>query len=81
MSITTERDGQPLVTSLYDWETGCIVPAILSDPSMAIVPVDLFTDENAAPSITRVPDDTTAEERKKYTAWATEYIKVNPVSH
>lgn len=81
MSITTEKDSRPLVTSLYDWETGCIVPAILSDPSMAIVPVDLFTDENAAPSITRVPDDTTAEERKRYTAWATEYIKVNPVSH
>lgn len=80
MSITTAKDGRPLVTSLYDWETGCVVPAILSDLSMAIVPVDLITDDNAAPSITRVPDDTTAEEREKYTAWAMEYIKVHPIA-
>jgi len=32
MSITIDANGQPFVTSLYDWETGCIVPAILSDP-------------------------------------------------
>jgi hypothetical protein len=30
MSITIDVRGQPLATSLYDWETGCIVPAILS---------------------------------------------------
>ena len=37
MSISVDVNGQPLVTSLYDWETGCIVPAILSDPAMAVV--------------------------------------------
>ena len=36
ISITMDANGQPLVTSLYDWETGCIVPAILSDPLMAV---------------------------------------------
>ncbi|KFY40065.1 hypothetical protein V494_03676 [Pseudogymnoascus sp. VKM F-4513 (FW-928)] len=76
MSIAVESDGQPIITSLYDWETGCIVPAILSDPLMAVSPVDLITDEKAAPSITRVPDDTTEEERKRYIGWATEYTKV-----
>ncbi|OBT66610.1 hypothetical protein VE03_03960 [Pseudogymnoascus sp. 23342-1-I1] len=76
MSIMTETGGRPVVTSLYDWETGCIVPAILSDPLIAIVPVDLITDENAALSIVRVPDDTTAEEQEKYIAWSTEYFKV-----
>lgn len=58
MSITMDANGQPLVTSLYDWETGCIVPAILSDPLMAVW-VDLVTDENVAPSFIRVPDDAT----------------------
>jgi hypothetical protein len=80
MSIAVEANGRPLVTSLYDWETGCIVPAILSDPSMAVSPVDLVIDGNAAPSFNDEPDDTTVEEGQKYTAWATEYSKVLPVA-
>lgn len=62
MSITINANGSPRVTSLYDWETGCIVPAILSDPLMAVA-VDLVTDENATPSITRVPSDATPSNR------------------
>ena len=79
MSITMDANGQPLVTSLYDWETGYIVPAILSDPEMAVI-VDLTTDENAAPSITRVLDDATADDRVLYMTWARQYIKVSPYS-
>jgi hypothetical protein len=75
MSITIDANGQPLVTSLYDWETGCIVPAILSDPLMAVT-VDLVTDENAAPSITRVSDDATTDGRAQYMTWARQYFKV-----
>jgi hypothetical protein len=65
MSITIDANGQPLVTSLYDWETGYIVPAILSDPLMAVT-VDLVTDEIAAPSITRVSDDATLDSCVQY---------------
>ena len=72
MSITTD---EYTVTSLFDWETGCIVPAILSDPLMA-VEVDLVTDENAAPSITRVSKDATQDERVNHMKWATQYINV-----
>ena len=75
MSITRDSNGRPLVTSLYDWETGCIVPAILSDPLMAVV-VDLVTDENAAPSVTRVSDDATPNDCAQYIIWAREYFKV-----
>lgn len=75
MSITIDANGQPLVTSLYDWETGCIVPAILSDPLMAVT-VDLVTDEIAAPSITRVSDDATPDGRAQYMTWARQYFKV-----
>jgi hypothetical protein len=51
ISIIIDANGQPLMTSLYNWETGCIVPAILSDLLIAVT-VDLVTDENAAPLIT-----------------------------
>jgi hypothetical protein len=77
MSITRDANGQPLVTSLYDWETGCIVPAILSDPLMAVT-VDLVTDENAAPSFIRVPDDATPDDRVQYMTWARQYFMVRP---
>jgi hypothetical protein len=77
MSIVMDANSQPLVTSLYDWETGCIIPAILSDPLMAVT-VDLITDENAAPSITRVPDDATPDGRAQYMIWARQYFKVRP---
>ncbi|KAF2235559.1 hypothetical protein EV356DRAFT_523083 [Viridothelium virens] len=72
MSITAD---DYRVTSVFDWETECIVPAILSDPSMAVV-VDLVTDEAAAPSVIRVPTDTTSNEHVKYMAWATQYIDI-----
>ncbi|KAI5862396.1 hypothetical protein GGS23DRAFT_98537 [Durotheca rogersii] len=75
MSIMVDITSQPCVTSLYDWETGCIIPAILSDPEMA-VRVDLVTDENGAPSITRVPKDATPELRDEYMVCASQYIKV-----
>lgn len=76
MSITTEKDTRPLVTSCYDWETGCVAPAILSDPLMAVSLIDLTANENAGPSIVRVPDDITAVEREKYIGWAKDYFKV-----
>lgn len=80
MSIAVEVNGRRLVTSLYDWETGCIVPAILSDPSMAVSPVDLVIDENAAPSFDDEPDNITVEEGERYIAWSAEYFKVLPVA-
>ena len=72
MSITTEGYN---ITSVFDWETGCIVPAILSDPLMAVA-VDLVTDEDAAPSIIRVPNNATPDERATYLNWASQYFDV-----
>lgn len=77
MSITMDANGNPLVTSLYDWETGCIVPTILSDPLMAVA-VDLVTDENAKPSITRVPSDATPSDHVQYMEWTRHYFEVRP---
>jgi hypothetical protein len=77
MSITKDANSQPLVTSLYDWETGCIVPAILSDPLIAVAG-DLATDENAALPITRVSENATPDDRARYMTWARQYFKENP---
>lgn len=76
MSITMDANGQPLVTSPYDWETGCIVPAILSDPVMTVRAVDLVTDENAAPSIAGTSDDATPNDCAQYMTWSRQYFKV-----
>jgi len=75
-SIVMDANEQPLLTSLYDWETGCITPAILSDPSVAVSPVDLITDENGEPAITRVPEDSDADDCALYATWAGHYIEV-----
>ncbi|KAL8407555.1 hypothetical protein RB594_006399 [Gaeumannomyces avenae] len=74
MSITVDAHGSPRVTSQYDWETGCIVPAILSDMLMAVA-VDLVTDENTAPSITRVPSDAAPSDRVQYMEWTRHYFQ------
>ena len=76
MSIAVSSDGNPRVTSLYDWETGCVVPAFLSDPLMAVSGVDLILDQYGEPAITRVSDEATLEEKKFYMGWAEEYVKV-----
>lgn len=56
MSIRMHANSQLLITSLYDFETECVVSANLSDPLLAFF-VDQLIDENAAPSITRVPQN------------------------
>ena len=67
---------EPLVTSLYDWETSCIVPALLSDPLVAAGPVDLITDEDGGPCVTRLPEDPTPADYEIYASWARHYIEV-----
>jgi hypothetical protein len=75
MTISMNARERPLVTSVYDWETGCIVPALLSEPLMAVT-VDLVPDEDATPSVTRVPDEADGEDRREYMEWAECYFKV-----
>ncbi|KAE9379271.1 hypothetical protein N431DRAFT_460549 [Stipitochalara longipes BDJ] len=63
MSITINTNAQPVVTAVYDWEIGCIVPAILSNPVMTVW-IDLVTDENAIHLFIRVPNDATPEDAR-----------------
>lgn len=75
MSVAVDATGKPRITSVYDWETGCIVPALLADPEMA-VPVDLTADANGQPRITRLDGDETAEYIDEYTKYAGHYLTV-----
>ena len=75
-SITKEVDGGSLVTSLYKWETACIVPALLSDPLVAAGPIDLVIDEDGDPCVTRIPKSPTTTDLETYAVWAQNYIKV-----
>lgn len=80
MTITIDPNTkQPRVTSIYDWETGHITPAILSDPEMAVI-VDLTTNADAKPMVTRVKADATTAERTTFASWATHYSKVCSLS-
>ncbi|KAJ7119447.1 hypothetical protein C8R44DRAFT_624873 [Mycena epipterygia] len=65
----------PTVTSLYDWETGHIVPAILSDPQMAIY-VDLGIDGDGLPVISRMWEGITDEDRMDCLRCAEHYSQI-----
>ncbi|TAQ88372.1 hypothetical protein B7494_g3319 [Chlorociboria aeruginascens] len=75
-SVTKDTNGEPLITSLYYWETGYIVPALLSDPLVAAGPVDLIMDEDGRPSFTRLPKNPTPNDLGTYVTWAQHYITV-----
>ncbi|KAK4195279.1 hypothetical protein QBC40DRAFT_289296 [Triangularia verruculosa] len=73
-TIMKQAGGEPLVTSLFDWETACIWPALLSDPLVAAGPVDLVVDEDGGPSVTRLPSDPAPADLETYATWAKHYI-------
>ncbi|KAJ7730909.1 hypothetical protein DFH07DRAFT_160412 [Mycena maculata] len=65
----------PRVTSLYDWETAHIVPALLSDPQMATY-VDLGLDGEGVPRISRTWEGMTDEECDEYASYAAQYYRI-----
>lgn len=80
-SIATDVENEPFVTSLYDWETGHIVAAILSDPLVAAGPVDLSADESSKPAVMRLPKDPSPDNLDLYARWAQQYIEVRVSYH
>lgn len=75
MSIRLDANHNPLVTSLFDWEAGNIVPAILSDPMMSLY-LDLIEDKDGASSVTREDEFATPEEQAEHMRWAELYFQV-----
>lgn len=76
VTVAMDNKGKPSVTSVYDWEGGSIVPAILSEPKM-VVTVDLVIDEKGEPSISRWGDGDTPSKMAEYRAWNAEYYNVS----
>ncbi|KJZ76394.1 hypothetical protein HIM_04123 [Hirsutella minnesotensis 3608] len=74
MTVAIDGQGCPLVTSVYDWEAGTIVPVILSEPKM-VVTADLTVDEQGEPSISRWGDGDTPSRMSEYAEWSRGYYK------
>lgn len=77
-NMTVAKDGkdQPRITSVYDWEGGSVVPAILSEPKM-VTTVDLVINRAGEPSIKRWGDGDTPDKMTQYKSWTAEYYKVS----
>ncbi|CAF3574114.1 unnamed protein product [Fusarium graminearum] len=56
-------------------ETACIWPAVLSDPLVAVCPVDLHVTAAGFPMISRIPSDATEADGRMHERWATHYVK------
>ncbi|KAG6849770.1 hypothetical protein H0H93_005286 [Arthromyces matolae] len=72
-------DGQPLVTSVYDWEFGSIAPTILSQPAMKIR-MDFDLDEDVNPIVSGMIDNATQEDVDLNLSWAKQYYEVFTLS-
>jgi hypothetical protein len=75
MSITANSTDRPLITSLYDWEMGSIVPALLADPSMA-VEADLVLDNDGMPSTRRLHEELPPSAQEQLLACSKTYFEV-----
>ncbi|KAM0418891.1 hypothetical protein ACHAPT_012156 [Fusarium lateritium] len=75
LNLITET-GQTSITSVFDWETGCIVPVVLSEIIFYIAGCNLITDEDGKPSVfIRSELASRPEERVKNQAHSTEFLK------
>lgn len=77
MSISLGETGQPEITSVYDWETGCIVPAILTEVELAVSGVDYIMDENGDPDVVRHAEEGSEDRRQENIEYANLYLKVS----
>jgi hypothetical protein len=80
ITIQVFYDDPAEVTSLFDWERGYIVPAILADPMVQVSVGDklLFLEVNGSgePGLGRIPDGATDDELSLYQGWAKRYVEV-----
>ncbi|KAK4500572.1 hypothetical protein PRZ48_008761 [Zasmidium cellare] len=75
-NMTIDDEGSsPEITSVFDWETGCIVPALLSDTLMCTL-VDLGIDGQGRPAVTRVDRNSDQEVAHQQKALTERYHKV-----
>lgn len=83
MSVYVDEQTRDLrLNSVYDWETGCIVPAILSEIEFLIYGRDfkLLVNEKGEPSVEYTPPDVELEPERRVQdqQHAVEFVNVSP---
>lgn len=77
MSVYVDEDDILHVTSVYDWETGCIVPILLSESELSIAGCDLIVNEDGHPIVhIRSDSEKTGEQRLRNQTYSEVYLEV-----
>ncbi|CEJ91177.1 hypothetical protein VHEMI06908 [[Torrubiella] hemipterigena] len=74
MSVVTDENGVPTITSVYDWKNAVVLPAILSNPVLAVT-VDLVLNENVEPHFSRAALLASDNKRAQYMSWSEDYFE------
>lgn len=77
MSIQQAETDTLRITSIFDWETGSVVPALLSNPTFLVKSGGVGVDEEGNPKLIDVSTSATAEEIKTRMAETQEYTTVS----
>lgn len=81
MSVDVAQAGEISLTSVYDWETGCIIPLILAEIDFSVAGCDLIVDENGQPSVHTRPDlECETERRAQNQRYSVEFLNVRQAS-
>lgn len=75
MSVVTDENGVPTITSVFDWKNAVVLPAILSNPVLAVT-VDLVLNENVEPHFSRAALLASDNKRAQYMSWSEDYFEV-----
>lgn len=78
ISVDVDEAGELSLTSVYDWETGCIIPVILTEIEFSIAGCDLIVDENGEPSVHFRSDQEREPERcSKNQRYSADFLNVS----
>lgn len=78
MSFDVDEAGEIRLTSVYDWETGCILPIILTEIEFSIAGCDLIVNEEGEPSVHIRSDlERQPERRLQNQQYAVEFLNVS----
>lgn len=70
--------GETSITSVFDWESGCIVPLALSEITFLLAAWNLTLNENGEPSVyVRPGREANPEDRDKNQECSAEFVKVS----
>lgn len=83
MSVFVDEDGRLTITSVYDWEDGCIVPILLSEFRFRISGCDLDVEEDGTATVNtiRTEAERGKEQRAQNQAYSEFLLQVRRLEH